>query len=321
VAQNAFSIRKEAGKCKYAKGTSSEGENVEEIQALTQRVNDLGQAVDFWNLFMLWGLALAAGAAIVIGVSTRLIVLRTGQQAEVQAALAVAKEGKLSSELKEKDRQIAVLDAKAKEAEGGIETAKANAVEASAKAEGFRLDIAKANEAAALAQAQVEGAKAEAAKANLELERVKSPRTLKNLSTLTESLKAFKGTEYTFSLVFGDEESITLLRQLDGILTECGWVRIKPPHAYPAINIYGQEQDFAVPNGLTSGIKIMVDSDVPLTTLQTTPVNNLPPPTGASVALAMALTDNLSPSQEAGIKAIVEAGKSPTVRIQVGRKP
>lgn len=206
-------------------------------------------------------------------------------------------------------------------AEGNIALAQQHAAEANAKAESFRLDISKANESAAKAQAQVAVATAEAAKATLELERIKAPRTLSNIASLTESLKAYKGTEYTFSSVFGDEESVLLLRQIDAALWSSGWVRVKPPHAYPAINVYGQEQDFAVASGMTFGVKISVNSDIPLAKLQAMPVDNLPAPTGAAVALAVALTGNLNPPQEAGIKANVEPGSSPTVRIDVGRKP
>jgi hypothetical protein len=210
---------------------------------------------------------------------------------------------------------------RAAKAQASLALAEQHSVEANAKAEGFRLDIAKANESAEQARAQVASATAEAAKANLELERIKAPRTLSNVATLTESLKAYKGTEYTFSSVFGDEESIMLLRQIDAALSNSGWVRVKPPHAYPAINVYGQEQDFAVASGLTLSIKISVSSDIPLATLQATPMDKLPAPTGAAVALATALTGSLNPPQESGIKANVEPGNSPTVRIEVGKKP
>ena len=40
-----------------------------EIDSLTRRINDLTEAVDFWNRWMLWGLVIAAGAAIWIVVS------------------------------------------------------------------------------------------------------------------------------------------------------------------------------------------------------------------------------------------------------------
>jgi hypothetical protein len=168
------------------------------------------------DILMLWGLALAAIAAVVIGLSTRLIVLRTGQHAEAQATLADAKEDKLSGELKEKNRQIAALDAKAKEAEGGIETAKANAAGANAKAEGFRLDIAKSNEAAVQPQAQGAGTMAEAAKANLELAKLKTPRNLtpEQREHIRAAISQFSGTPYDL-WVSTDSDSAALLEQID----------------------------------------------------------------------------------------------------------
>ncbi len=209
----------------------------------------------------------------------------------------------------------------------------------------FELDIAKANKGAA--EALERAAKAEenlgnakkdaalalqhAAEANriAEEERLKrvqieermKPRSLKPSPQAVSALKAYKGTEYTFLSVFSDEESINLLKQLDSILLSAGWTRVKPPHAYPAINVYGQQQDFAVPSGLGSSIRISVDSDTPLATLQATPVDKLPAPASAAVVLAMELTASLAPPQDDGIKANVQSGKSMTVRIEIGRKP
>jgi hypothetical protein len=209
----------------------------------------------------------------------------------------------------------------------------------------FELDIAKANmgaadalERAAKAEENLGNAKKDAALAlqqaadanriaeeerlkRVQLEERMRPRSLRLSPQAVSALKAYKGTEYTFSSVFADEESITLLKQLDSILLSAGWKRVKPPHAYPAINVYGQEQDFAVASGLGSSMKISVDSEISLTTLQTTPVGQLPAPAGAAVVLAMELTASLAPPQDDGVKANVQPGKSMTVRIEVGRKP
>lgn len=191
------------------------------------------------------------------------------------------------------------------------------AAEAKQIADGFRLEIAKANEHAAEANRIAEEEKLK----RIQIEERMKPRSLRLGSQAMPSLQAYKGTEYTFSGVFGDEESINLLKQLDSILHSAGWIRVKPPHAYPAINVYGKQQDFAVASGLSSSIKISVDSEVPLITLQAAPADKLPAPAGAAVTLAMVLTASLSPSQEDGVKANVEPGKSMTVRIEVGRKP
>lgn len=211
--------------------------------------------------------------------------------------------------------------AEAKQIAGGFEvaisTAKQQAAEANAKAEGFRLDIANANQRAADANRIAEEERLK----RVQIEERMKPRSLKLSPQALSALKSYKGTEYTFSSVFADEESITLLKQLDSILLSAGWTRVKPPHAFPAINVYGQEQDFAVASSLSSSIKISVDSEISFATLQATPVEQLPAPAGAAVVLAMELTANLAPPQDDGVRANVQPGKSMTVRIEIGRKP
>lgn len=324
---------------------SADPGNTSEIQSLVLESQRLGNAVDRWNDGYVWLGAIALLVAFLVFFAQFRIIRKGRELSIMQTALLAAKDRQLKADLEQKDNEIAGANKKAGDANERAATASATAkgfeaqiadsaarvkaseaqiasanaaskdavakvATAEAKAESFRLDIAKANEKAAEAQAQVAGATAEAAKANLELERIKAPRTLSNIWSLTESLKAYKGTEYTFSSVFGDEESILLLRQIDTALINSGWVRVKPPHAYPAINVYGREQDFAVASGLTFSVKISVNSDIPLVTLQAIPVDKLPAPTGAAVALAMALTGSLNPPQEGGIKANVEPGNS-----------
>jgi hypothetical protein len=269
---------------------------------------ELWKAVFDWAAVVLVGLTFIAGAgALITG-----RILSDRQDTQLRS---------FRTDLTTAQTDLARQQERAAKAEGLIADAGRHAAEADAKAEGFKADIAKANESAERARAQVASATAEATKANLELERIKAPRTLRDVASLTESLKAYKGTEYTFSSVFGDEESILLLRHIDVALSSSGWVRVKPPHGYPAINVYGQEQDFAVAAGMTFGVKISVNSDIPLATLQALPVDKLPAPTGAAAALAIALTGSLSPPQESGLKANVEPGSSTIVRIEMGRKP
>jgi len=81
-----------------------------DIQALTNRVQELSRSVDVWNALMLWGLGFAAFAAAWIGIATRLVILRTGQQAEAQELLNAAKERELQIDLKQKDLSIAALN-------------------------------------------------------------------------------------------------------------------------------------------------------------------------------------------------------------------
>jgi hypothetical protein len=169
---------------------------------------------------------------------------------------------KFDSDLTEAKLGLATQQERAANAEASIALAEQHSAEANAKAEGFRLDIAKSNEAAAQAQAQVAGAMAEAAKANLELERIRTPRSLTNVLGLTDSLMAFKGTEYTVIGCFQDQESIDLLTQLDKALAATGWTRKLPPQ-----NSFGDlrlniSKDFAVPTTTRSGIYVGAQSSI-----------------------------------------------------------
>jgi hypothetical protein len=336
-----------------AEQANESGEKLSEIARLTQRAHDVGAAGASWNrwymIFVALTVVLAAGVFItqfvasrrgteLSGIQNALItekdrlakadsddkttqIAKVKSEADEKNAALVARAKEADARIAEAQKGSAEANSRAKEAQASLSKAEQHSAEANAKAEGFRLDIAKANESAEQARAQVAAATAEAARANLELARIKAPRTLSNVSALTESLKAYKGTEYTFSSVFGDEESIILLKQLDGVLTNAGWVRIKPPHAFPAINVYGQEQDLAVASGLTSRVSVSVNSDTPLAELQITPVDNLPPSIAAAVALAAAITGSLTPPQEGGATVNVDPGASLTVKIGVGRKP
>lgn len=81
-----------------------------EIESLSQSVRDLSRAVDLWNFVMLWSLAFAAVAAIAVGISTRLVVVRTGQLAKSQELLSAAKDRQLKEDLGQKDADIAGLN-------------------------------------------------------------------------------------------------------------------------------------------------------------------------------------------------------------------
>jgi hypothetical protein len=210
---------------------------------------------------------------------------------------------------------------RASKAEENLENAKRSAADANAKAEGFRLSIAKANESAAQAQAQVAKATAEAAKANLELARLKTPRSLTHMPELIAALSAFKGTEYVFVSVFQDEESMYLLRAIDEVLQKAGWSRGKSVAGFPGINIYGSEaRSFTVPVGFNTGIQISVDFPEATSTIESLPLDKLPPPLKAAVLLDMQLSVSLFPPSD--IKKVnVEKGTSTTMRIAVGKKP
>ena len=70
-----------------------------EIDSLTHVVKRLNESVDFWNGLMIWGLVLAAIAALVVVGSTRLVVIRSKQLATAQGNLFDAKDAELRTNL------------------------------------------------------------------------------------------------------------------------------------------------------------------------------------------------------------------------------
>lgn len=266
--------------------------------------------LDNWAAFFTLLVVIGVGGELVIHVlqsraNKKLITLQKSEALVQEAAIARLKKDSASFEL---DIAKANKDA-------------ADALERAAKAE-ENLGNAKKDAALALQQAADANRIAEEERLKrVQIEEKMKPRSLKPDPRVVSVLTGYKGTEYTFSSVFADEESINLLKQLDSILLSSGWKRVKPPHAYPAINVYGNEQDFAVATALASGIKISVDSSQLLAALQATPIGKLPPPVGAATELAIGLTASLAPPQDGDIKVNVTAGTSMTVRIDIGRKP
>ena len=196
---------------------------MDEIQSLTQRVADLGRAVDFWNVVMLWGLALAAIAAVVIGVSTRLVVLRTGEQADVQESLSAAKESRLTTDLKEKDRQIATVKSESDQKTAEL---RARAKEADAR-------IANANAASAKANETAEGERL----ARVKIEERLAWRRIgpKVHDTSVEILKPYRGAVVRITVVGMDNpEMIEFAKSISSIFTAAQW-RIAPSRIYLAV--------------------------------------------------------------------------------------
>jgi hypothetical protein len=165
---------------------------------------------------------------------------------------------------------------------------------------------------------QASDASERAAKAELELARIKLPRSLTAVPDLIAALKQFKGTEYTFSSVFADEESINLLKQIDNVLQSAEWKRVKPPNGFPAISVYGKEQELSVPASLVTGVQVSVDSPDKKAT-ESLAIENLPPYIKAAVTFNLNLS-NLAPPQDAR-KVGMDLGSSSIVRIAVGKKP
>jgi hypothetical protein len=208
-------------------------------------------------------------------------------------------------------------------ARASASNALALATSARQEADSFEKDIASAKRQATEAESHLAEALKRAADATAELNRLKSPRSLVNIPGLITTLQVFKGTEYTFSSVFQDEESIDLLKAIDSALQGAGWKRVKPPGGFAAVNVYGRQVDFAVPVNVITGMQVSVDSEQPLAVLQSLRLDELPQPVRAAVALNLSLSSNISPPQEKseGKPVDVEPGTSGTIRIAVGKKP
>lgn len=144
--------------------------------------------------------------------------------------IALVRSNSLSGE------EIATLNSIAAEAratskgfEKDIADANRAAAQSKAKAEGFRLEIAKARESAARAGERAASAMAEAAKLKLELERLKTPRTLtdQHISEITESLKRFAGQEFELGTIMGGDEPTAFAEVILKVLIRADWKSVQ----------------------------------------------------------------------------------------------
>ena len=161
-----------------------------------------------------------------------------------------------------------------------------------------------------------------AADAKSGLTRLQSARTVLNPNELADSLKKFKGTEFTFDSVFQDKESLNLIVEIDSLLKLSEWNFVKPPAGFPAINLYGKEDGNAVRIGFGVGIEIFVNSP-DAESITSLAIEQLPLHIRAAVALKQGLEGHLSPkANEQDVPKIrVDKGDSKTVRIAIGKHP
>jgi hypothetical protein len=199
--------------------------------------------------------------------------------------------------------------------EKDIKSAKAQSGEAKTLASDAKALLSDVRTLAAQAQQR-------ASEATAGVARISTPRSLINVPELASALEPFKDTEYAFSSVFQDSESIDLLKAIDSLLQQAGWKKVKGPGGFPAVNVYGKEDGFAVPIGFNVGVQASVDSSESLTALQSLSVEKLPPPVGAAAVLTIRLGLQILPQSTDNVKPVdVHSGTSKTVRIAVGKKP
>jgi len=212
---------------------------------------------------------------------------------------------------------------KSGKAEGAASNALTLARGARQEADSFEKDIVLAKKQAADAESHLAEALRRVAEATAELDRLKSPRSLTGVPELISTLTAFKDTEYTFSSVCADEECLRLLKSVNDVLQRAGWKRTNPPPGFPAINVFGKDDPFSVPEALTNGVRISVDSPEGLSALQSLPLDKLPILVRTAVSLNIALSSSLSPPENIEHPHPVEIikGESKTIRIAIGKKP
>ena len=192
------------------------------------------------------------------------------------------------------------------------------------EADSFEKDIVLAKEQAATAESHLAEARKLAADASAELKRLESPRSLSNVSELVEALKPFKGTEFTFASVYSDNESFQLLKQIDLVLGQAGWKRVKQSVlnlGIPALQISGRED--LVNTNASAAVHIEVDSPEAVETLNSLPKDKLPSQVRAAVLLNEAISSHLSPPEvlKQENRVSVSHGSSTVIRIIVGKKP
>jgi hypothetical protein len=192
------------------------------------------------------------------------------------------------------------------------------------EADSFEKDIVSAKRQAADAESHLADALREVIAAKTELARLESPRTLLiDPIVVKTTLERLKGTEYAFSAVFADSESIDLLKMIDGVLHDAGWKRVDLPirPAGPAMNINNRDESFSVVSSLQTGIHVSVQSSNSPASLNAISDRNWPPNVWAGEAIMVVLANSLIPRPKTNSTLGVESGTSMIVSIDVGKKP
>ena len=134
-----------------------------------------------------------------------------------------------------------------------ITSAQAEAAEAMKIAESERVARAELESEVAAAEARAAEANAVASQAQLELAKLKEPRTIApdDQDKVIAVLKEFAGQNFGFS-VFGDPESLALLRALDAMLKSAGWLRVPSQIGAIVVDAAGNTAGTSHDSGVTA---------------------------------------------------------------------
>jgi hypothetical protein len=263
---------------------------------------------------------------------------------ELSAQVIVSLDAKAQDASDKADHAKTTADgAKIKSDAAGVEAAQAGTSAATAftmagnarrEADSFEAKITSAENNAASAETKAADAEShladalqKAAQAEEELKRIRSPRSISNVSALVAVLKPLKGTEYRLK-VFQDDEAIQFTKVIDDVLQQAGWVRKQEGVLHlgiTSINIFSSDIKDSVPVCLETGIQIHVRSTQSLQTLLATAPNDLPKTILSASTLRGAFQPFIAPSDErnVGDKVILDEanpGEGP-ILICAGKKP
>jgi hypothetical protein len=186
------------------------------------------------------------------------------------------------------------------------------------EADSFEKDIKSAKNDAAEAESHLAAAARRANDLTAQLKRLTTPRSLPASPQVVAALQQFEGTEYMFTGVCGDTECVGLLRDIDKVLSLAKWKRVRSPHTFPGLILWGKrEDDDGAGFDFGPGVTVSVDSPKPAEEVNKSPYASLPAYLRAADLLNKTLAKNVSPPENTGRM----VGGQIVVRISVGRKP
>lgn len=139
--------------------------------------------------------------------------------------------------------------------------------------------------------------------AEVELSRLKTPRSLTDADALVAAIKPFAGIEFTLQ-TFGDQESFDLTREISKALHDAGWVQKQPTEHPIGLQYFklGDDKDLDnIPGCFAVGVEVHVRSAVPLATILSTAVADLPKDVQIALSLRNALAPNIAPSDNRNV--------------------
>jgi hypothetical protein len=222
--------------------TKSEVENASETQSLITRSQDLGRSVDWWNGAMLWTLGFTALAAITVVFTTRMVIFRSKQLADVQDKIIEFKDRQVSFDLGKQKGETAKAQQSAGEANersknlehdnlqlrgqvANLETAAANAKKDAETLHKAALDAKAAQQQVETHLAEQRERAAKAERELLELQQTLADRQLsdKQFKEIIEALRPFSGQEYDVTAYWDSKESLNIAERINQALQIAEW--------------------------------------------------------------------------------------------------